>query len=61
MGNPDIDFMYKHIINGKEFETDTREIKKELEGISLTDPAVVQLLIERIREAINQLDKDTEN
>jgi len=59
MGNPDIDFTYKHIINGKEFEMDTREIREELEGVSISDAGVVQYLMKTIRSAIDQLEKDT--
>jgi hypothetical protein len=59
MGNPDIDFVYKHIINGEDFEIDTREIKKELEGISISDPEVIQYLMKTIRSAIDQLEKES--
>lgn len=61
MGNPDIDFIYKHVINGKEFEMDTREIKAELDGISIADPQVAQHLSKMIGKAVRQLEKNTEN
>jgi hypothetical protein len=61
MGNPDIDFIYKHVINGKEFEVDTREIKTELEGMNIADPHIIQHLMKIIREGISQLDIGTEN
>jgi len=57
MGNPDIDFVYKHMVNGKEFEMDTRDIKKDLQGIAIADPQVIQHLVKIIRESISELEK----
>lgn len=61
MGNQDIDFTYKHIINGEEFEVDTRDIKKELDGMSLADPAVFRPLVKTIRDAITHLGDGKDN
>jgi hypothetical protein len=58
MGNPDIDFVYTHIINGKDFSLDTREIKNEMEDLSLTDPIVIHHLTESIRSSLHQLELD---
>lgn len=45
LGNPDIDFIYKSNLDGREIEFDTREIRKELGGgVVLTDPAVLGLI-----------------
>ena len=61
-GNPGIDFYYDHVINGKEFTFDTREIRKALEGVPLSDPAVIQHLTQSIREALAEMDlKDRNN
>ena len=35
MGNPQIDFVYTHIVDGKDFTMDTRELKAEMGNLSL--------------------------
>jgi hypothetical protein len=55
MGNPQIDFVYTHVVDGEEFFLDTREIKKELGDHSLEDPMVIHRLGESIRTSLNQL------
>jgi hypothetical protein len=56
MGNPDIDFVYTHIIDENDFSLDTREIKKEMEDLSLSDPMVIHHLTESIRRSLRQLE-----
>lgn len=58
MGNSDVDFVYQHIINGREFNLDTREIKTEMEDLSLTDPLVIHQLTKTIRSSLQQLESD---
>ena len=60
MGNPQIDFVYTHVIDGEEFILDTRELKKELGDHSLEDPMVVHRLGENIRTSLNQLISDAD-
>jgi hypothetical protein len=55
MGNPQIDFVYTHVIDSQEFILDTRELKKELGDHSLEDPMVVHRLGVNIRTSLNQL------
>lgn len=55
MGNPQVDFVYTHVIDGEEFSLDTRDLKKELGDHSLEDPMVIYQLGERIRASLNQL------
>jgi len=57
MGNPDIEFVYTHIVDGKDFVCDTREIRKELAEMSLNHPVVVRHLTESIRNALAQLSR----
>jgi hypothetical protein len=58
MGNPDIDFVYTHIINDKDFNLDTREIKTEMADLSLTDPIVIHHLTNSIRSSLSDLEMD---
>lgn len=55
IGNPGIDFVYSHRIDGKEFSLDTREIRNEMEALSLSNPVVVHHLSESIRSALKAL------
>lgn len=48
--NTDRDFVYKHIVNEKEFVADTREIKEILGDVPLDTYEVSQWLLEFIKE-----------
>jgi anti-sigma regulatory factor (Ser/Thr protein kinase) len=52
IGNQNVDFEYCHIIDEKEFLLDTREVKKELENVSICDPSVLKFLSRSIKEAL---------
>ena len=53
-GNPDIDFVYNHVIDGNRFTIDTRELREELEE-SLTDPALLFHLKKQMEEELKKL------
>ena len=55
MGNPQIEFVYTHIINSEEFTLDTRELKAEMGHLSLTNPVVIHHLAASIRNSLGQL------
>lgn len=55
MGNPQIDFVYTHIVDGKDFTMDTRELKAELGNDSLTNPVVIHHLTASIRKSLGRL------
>jgi hypothetical protein len=55
IGNPGIDFVYSHRIDGNDFSLDTREIRAEMDDLSLSDPVVIQHLTETIRSALKAL------
>ncbi len=54
-GQPEIDFLYTHIIDGKDFVLDTAEIKAELGDISIAEPAVIRQLKESVEEMLAHL------
>ena len=60
-GTPDVDFIYDHSVDGRHFDMDTREIRKELGDSFQGDPAVIHYLAQTIREHLNRLDKDQMN
>ena len=55
IGNPGVDFVYFHRIDGKDFSLDTREIRSEMPDLSLSDPVVIHQLTETIRSALKAL------
>ena len=55
IGNPGIDFVYSHCIDGNDFSLDTREIRAEMDDLSLSDPVVIHHLTETIRSALKEL------
>ncbi len=54
-GNPQIDFIYTHIVEDENFTMDTRELKKEMGIDSLTDYRVVYELTASIRKSIGKM------
>jgi anti-sigma regulatory factor (Ser/Thr protein kinase) len=55
MGNPDVDFVYRHKVDGELFRLDTREVKQELEDVSIQHPDVIRYLADLIRESVAEL------
>jgi hypothetical protein len=55
MGNPGVDFLYIHEINGESFSLDTRDLRKELDGVPLNSPEVVNLIITTINDSLKAL------
>ena len=52
IGAPDIHWQFRYIVDGSEFLFDDEPIKKELEGISLTEPVVLSFIRETLEEGI---------
>ena len=50
VGNPQADFVYRHIVNANTFEFDTRPIKAELGDVPLSEPSVITYLKEYLQE-----------
>ena len=57
MGNPDVDFVYTHEVDGNIFHLDTRQIREELEGLPLNHPEVIKYLASVIQESLTDLKK----
>ena len=58
MGNPQIDFVYKHAVDNNEFSLDTRELKNDLGVKTLDDPMVIHQLGQQIRKSLARLGKN---
>jgi hypothetical protein len=58
VGNPEIDFYYHHHKNSFAYVLDTRVIKQELDGVPLSNPEVVNLLRNDLKDNLNQIGID---
>ena len=50
VGNPRLDFVYRHIVDGKAYEFDTRPLKEELGEVALSEPSVIGYLKDTLKE-----------
>ncbi len=50
IGNPEIDFIFEHIINGRAYYLDTRTIKKELNEMPINSPAGIRMIREDLKK-----------
>lgn len=55
-GNPDVDFVYTHIRNGKKYVLDTRDIRKELEEVPINCPEVIDLIKQDLESGLRHID-----
>lgn len=56
-GNPDIDFFFSYRKNKKHFTFDTRQVKKELEGVPINSPLVLSPIRQYLIESIAVIKK----
>lgn len=54
-GNPDIDFYYVRLLDGRRMEADTRQFRQVLEGIPLNTPEVLSFIREFLEENTAEL------
>ena len=55
IGSPEVHWVFKYTVNDNCFIFDDKTIKKELEGIPLSDPAVIKFLREYLQEGISSI------
>jgi len=53
--NPDIDFVYTHSYNERDFSLDTRELRGVLGGVSFSEPSVAVWIGEYINEGLTEI------
>ena len=54
-GNPSVDFIYRHVRDGRDYELDTRELRKELEEIPINHPHVIQLIRDNLDAGLQEV------
>lgn len=57
IGSPEVNWVFHYQINDEVFYMDDLEIKKELDSISFTEPVVIRLLRELIRDGVDSVSK----
>jgi Histidine kinase-, DNA gyrase B-, and HSP90-like ATPase len=55
MGNSGVDFLYRHRVDDRTFQLDTREVKAELEGVDINEPDVLRYIDALIKESLSEL------
>jgi len=55
LGTPEVNWIFSVKKNGKEFYFDDADIKKELEGISITEPDVIRFIRSLFEESIQEI------
>ena len=56
--NPEIDFNFTHTVNQNNYNVNTKEIKTELDGISMHSPEVLNFLKEMVAENLRKIKTD---
>ena len=54
-GNPEVDFVYVHKKDGREYILDTRDIRLELEEIPINNPQVIGLIRDNILSGLHEI------
>jgi Histidine kinase-, DNA gyrase B-, and HSP90-like ATPase len=58
--NPDINFIYRHTRNNRNFVLNTEEVRSELEDVKLNTPEVLNYLADFIRDNLKALTMENE-
>ena len=53
--NPGVDFVYRHTVDGRSFEMDTRELRAQLGDVPLSEPDVMEWIDGYLREQVDSL------
>jgi len=56
-GNSDVDFVYKHRRDDREFELDTRIIRKEISDIPINHPEILKYIRSVLEEGFDEIKK----
>jgi|UniRef100_A0A7C4ET50 anti-sigma regulatory factor (Ser/Thr protein kinase) len=54
-GNPNVDFVYTHVKNGKGYVLDTRTLRQELEEVPINSPAVIELIKQDLLTGLQEI------
>jgi len=58
IGNPGVDFIYHHDVDGQTFHLDTREVKQTLDGLPIHEPEVIKFLKEFLLDSLTKIEAE---
>jgi signal transduction histidine kinase len=58
IANSEVDFFYKHRHNDRQFEMDTRVIRKEIEDVPINHPEIVKYIRGVIEEGLREIEPE---
>jgi len=54
-GNPDVDFIYRHQHNNREYVLDTNDVKKEIDDVPINHVEVLHFIREHVQEGMKEI------
>ena len=57
-GNSEVDFIYKHGHNDRQFTLDTRQIRKEIEDVPINHPKIIKYIRGVIDEGLREIEPE---
>jgi hypothetical protein len=54
-GNPGVEFLYEHRVNGRTYRLDTREMRKILGPVGLEDPSVFAFIRQDVQQGLKEI------
>jgi len=54
-GNTDVDFIYRHKHNGRKYILDTRDIKREIDDVSINHVEVLNFIRDHVQEGLKEI------
>jgi hypothetical protein len=54
-GNPDVDFIYRHQHNNREYVLDTNDVKKEIDDVPINHVEVLHFIREHVQEGLKEI------
>lgn len=61
LGTPQVNWVFSYKMNDEEFIFDDTEMKQELEGISLTKPAIIRYIRTLFEESILEVQQNNQS
>lgn len=53
--HPEVDFIYSHVKESREFCFNTKEVKKKLQEVPINDPLVIDWILKFIKEGLKEI------
>ncbi|NTW16405.1 MAG: ATP-binding protein [Syntrophaceae bacterium] len=54
-GNPDVDFIYRHQHDHREYVLDTKDIKKEIDDVPINNVEILNFIREHVQEGLKEI------